>query len=58
MALPRSLDDAGNVALMGVLPEANAAQAELTVKTAGTAAQFAPVVGAHFELRFAFRLLD
>jgi hypothetical protein len=58
MTLPRSLDDAGNIALMGVFPEANAAQAELTVKTARTAAQFAPVVRAHFELRFAFRFLD
>jgi hypothetical protein len=43
---------------MGVFPEANAAQAELTVKTARTAAQFAPVVRAHFEFRFAFRFLD
>jgi len=58
MISPRSLDDAGDVAFVGVLPEANAAQAELAVKTARTAAQFAPVVRAHFEFRFAFRFLD
>jgi hypothetical protein len=58
MALPRSLDDAGNIALMGIFTEANAAQAELAVKTARTAAQLAPVVRAHFEFRFAFRFLD
>jgi len=43
---------------MGILTEADAAQTELAVKTARTAAELAPVMRAHLELRLAFRLFD
>src|SRR6266849_6620400 len=57
-SLPRCLCHAGDVALMRPLPEADPAQPEFAQVAARTAAQLAPVVLPHFELRLQFRFLD
>src|SRR6185503_1601685 len=56
--LPARLDHARNLARQGQLPEADPAHLELADVGAGPAAQAAPGVGAHRELRLALRLGD
>src|SRR5579859_692199 len=55
---PRRLRDAGDLAHVRALAEADAAQAELAQVTARAAAQLAAVVLTHFELRLELGLLD
>src|SRR5918998_245149 len=54
---PGGLRDAGQLALVGHLPQADPAQAELAIDRLGPAALLAPGVGAYAELRLA-GLLD
>src|SRR6476469_9676506 len=54
--LPRALGDAGQLARVRHLPEADAAQAELAVDGLGPAAALAAGVAAHLALRLAGRL--
>src|SRR5580693_6781891 len=56
--LPAGLRDAGQFAAVRHCAEADAAQAELAVHGARTAAAGAPRVRPHFELRLAVRLND
>src|SRR4051795_1748380 len=54
--LPAGLGDAGQLAAVGHLPQADPAQAELAVHGLGAAAALAAGVGADRELRLAGRL--